>query len=110
MMTGHTSGRTNRRQHLRAAGPFDGHRVGLINMPVQIYDLSVGGCFVNAIHDTTEKGRRLELSLELPDEGAITVKAVTLDSRPEFGYAVQFLDLDPEHEAKLNRVIERLHK
>ena len=39
----------SRRQHPRVHGPFDGWRVDLLDVPVRIYDLSLGGCFVNAI-------------------------------------------------------------
>ncbi len=41
----------NRRRHVRIAGPFDGCRVGALDTPLSIFDLSRGGCFVNAMHD-----------------------------------------------------------
>jgi hypothetical protein len=42
---------TDRREHRRFAGPFDGRRVGAIETPVRIYDLSRGGCFITSMHE-----------------------------------------------------------
>jgi len=64
-------------------GPFDGCRVGAFDMPVQIYNLSEGGCFVIASHDPPEIGRRFMLSIDLPGEGSITVQAETLQAQIE---------------------------
>ena len=41
----------NRRQHARVPGPFDGYRISVLPIPVQIYDLSPGGCFVNSLNE-----------------------------------------------------------
>jgi hypothetical protein len=41
----------DRRHYDRVAGPFDGRRVGALETPVRIYDLSEGGCFINASHE-----------------------------------------------------------
>ena len=49
-----SEGKTNScltRQHFRMAGPIEGRRIGAIKTPVQIYDLSPGGCFINSMHE-----------------------------------------------------------
>ena len=99
----------NRRQHNRVTGPFDGKRIGLIDTPVQIYDLSEGGCFVNAMQEQQE-GREVELEIVLPTEGAIRVTGHTLYARPGFGFATRFNELEEDARAKLDRELERLRK
>src|SRR5882762_559169 len=88
-----TSGR-ERRQHDRIPGPFDAFRAGALETPLRIFDLSRGGCFVNAMHEQTP-GVSFTMRLELPYVGPITLKAVTLYARAG-GFAVQFLDLNAE--------------
>jgi len=97
----------NRRQHVRVTGPFDGKRVSLIDTPVQIYDLSEGGCFVNSMQEQQE-GREVELEITLPTEGAIRVTGVTLYARPGFGFAARFTHVDADTMAKLSRELARL--
>jgi hypothetical protein len=99
----------NRRQHVRVTGPFDGRRIGLIETPVQIYDLSEGGCFVNSMQEQTE-GREVTLEIVLPHEGRITVTALTLYSRPGFGFAARFTKIDDDAMAKLARELDRLRQ
>ncbi len=94
----------SRRKHDRVAGPFDGYRVGLLETPIRIYDLSLGGCFVHSLHEQQE-GTLIVLKIDLPQEGWITTKAETLYSRPGFGFAVRFIDLDKAMEARLERAI-----
>ncbi len=94
----------SRRKHDRVTGPFDGYRVGLLETPICIYDLSLGGCFVHCLHEQQE-GTPIVLKIDLPKEGWITTKAETLYSRPGFGFAVRFVDLDKATEARLERSI-----
>jgi hypothetical protein len=101
--------KANRRQHVRVTGPFDGRRVGLIETPVQIYDLSEGGCFVNSMQEQTE-GREVQLEIVLPGEGTITVTGQTLYSRPGFGFAARFTKVDDGAMAKLVRELDRLRQ
>jgi hypothetical protein len=77
-----------RREHPRVAGSFDGRRVGVLEIPVQLSDLSRGGCFINSLHEQ-QAGIALVLKIDLPYEGWITVKAETLSRRNEFGFAVR---------------------
>lgn len=99
----------NRRQHVRVTGPFDGRRIGLIETPVQIYDLSEGGCFVNSMQEQRE-GREVELEINLPTEGPIRVTAQTLYSRAGFGFAARFTEVPEESMAKLARELHRLRQ
>ena len=89
------------------SGPFDGRRVGAIDTPVRIYDLSEGGCFITSFHET-EKGRTFTLKIDLPYEGTITVKAETLYGKPGFGFAVRFTDVTEDARVRLARGLEKL--
>jgi PilZ domain-containing protein len=76
-------------------------------MPVQIYDLSLGGCFVNSMHDSPPVGRVFKMTLDLPGEDGLVLRAETVYSRPGFGYAVRFIELSEETTASLTRAMER---
>ena len=104
--SGATAGR-DRRQHDRVPGPFDGCRVGALETPLRIFDLSRGGCFVNAMHEQ-KPGVRFAMKIELPYVGQITVKAVTLYRRLGFGYAMQFVDMSDEAASRLEGALEQL--
>jgi hypothetical protein len=95
------------RKHDRVAGPFDGCRVGLLETPVRIYDLSLGGCFVTSTHDQ-QAGSRVILQIDLPKEGWTTVNGETVYRRQGFGFGVRFVDVDAETTARLIRTIDAL--
>ena len=97
----------DRRQHDRVPGPFDGLRVGALETPLRIFDLSRGGCFVNSMHEQ-KPGIRFTMKIELPYVGQITVKAVTLYLRPGFGYAMQFVEMTEETAARLEEALGQL--
>lgn len=94
----------NRRAAERVPGPFDGWRVGILETPVRIFDISLGGCFVHAMHEQ-ERGVVVMLKIQLPEEGWIELKAETLYRRPGFGFAVKFIDTPPEVQARLARAL-----
>src|SRR5206468_12135245 len=98
------------RHHVRVTGPFDGCRVGPFDMPVLIHDLSEGGCFVNWSHDSPDIGRKFTLRIDLPEEGSITVLAETLYARPDFGYAVRFVDVPVDTRLQLIRLIQSIRE
>jgi hypothetical protein len=79
-------------------------------MPIQISDLSVGGCFIGALHEPPEKGRRISLNVELPDDVIISVDAITLESRLGFGYAVRFVDVPQETSQTLAEAITKVQE
>jgi len=95
-------GGRSRRRYERATGPFDGR----LEDPVLIYDLNLGGCFINSSRETPI-GTILELTISLPQEGSITVSAETLHLH-QHGFAVRFLDLDPDAAARIARTVEAL--
>src|ERR1700704_6675099 len=95
------------RRHVRIPGPFHGVRVGLLDAPVTIYDLREGGCFVNCLTAPPEPGRHLVLKIDLPEEGWICLKAEVRYAKPEFGFAVSFVDVPAEAEGRLRQGIQR---
>jgi PilZ domain-containing protein len=101
------SGR-NRRQNVRLLGPFDGRRPGLFDMQLQIYDLSIGGCFVNSVHDPPHKGQTFSIHIELPNGETLVAKGETASIRPGFGYGVRFTELTDENRVRLENALEDL--
>jgi hypothetical protein len=99
----------DRRESERVPGPFDAWRVGSLETPVRIYDLSVGGCFVHAMHEQ-EKGVIVMLRVQLPEVGRLELKAETLYRRPGFGFAVKFIDLSAESSERLERGLRALQR
>lgn len=97
----------NRRVHHRALGPFDATRIGPIDLPIRLYDLSLGGCFVNDVHDPPPRGRKFRLRIELPDD-VITVRAEAVYGRNGFGYAVRFVEFAEDAEERLERALDQL--
>jgi hypothetical protein len=98
-----------RRENHRVTGPFDGCRVGVLDTPLLIYDLSEGGCFVNSFFDTPV-GQRMVLRISLPYEGIVTLDAETVYVRPGFGFAVRFVDMSDETSACLGSALDKLRQ
>jgi hypothetical protein len=99
----------DRRRHDRIAGPFDAVRLGALETAVRIFDLSRGGCFVNALHEQ-KPGVRFKMRIDLPQAGEITLTVETLYQRSGFGFAVRFVDLDTETLARLDQVVDDLQE
>jgi len=95
----------DRRASDRVPGPFDAWRIGFLETPVRIFDISLGGCFVHAMHEQ-ERGVVMMLKIQLPQEGWIELKAETLYRRPGFGFAVKFIDVPPETLERLARALD----
>lgn len=93
-------GERPRRRYERATGPFD----GLLDVPVLLYDLNLGGCFINTPHQLPG-GTMSVLRINLPVEGWITVNAETLYSL-QHGFAVRFPELDSDTSARIGRAVE----
>lgn len=98
----------DRRASDRVPGPFDAWRVGTLETPVRIFDISLGGCFVHAMHEQ-ERGVVVLLKIHLPEAGWIELKAETLYRRPGFGFGVRFIDTPPETLHRLERALEALN-
>jgi hypothetical protein len=93
-------GLRTRRRYPRATGPFD----GVLEGRVLIYDLNVGGCFVNTSQMLPE-GTVSKLKIDLPREGSITVDAETL-YHLQHGFAVRFVALDGDAESRIARTVD----
>ena len=89
------------RVHSRVKGPFDGLRIGFLETPVRIYDLSEGGCFVTCPHPQPEQ-TDVELRIELPHVGWITAKGRTVRDFTGFGFAVNFVEVSADDQVRLN--------
>ena len=100
-------GNRPRRRYLRVAVPFDGYRASLPETPVRIVDLGLGGCFVKSTHEQKDRSR-LVLKITLPQEGVVTLNAVTVYRRPAVGFALRFVDVNAETSARLIRTVEAL--
>ena len=99
---------TGRRQHQRVPGPFDGRRVELmVTVPLRIYDLSMGGCLIEAHHEQ-RPGQRFTLEIDLPVEGWIQVQAESLYVREGYGFAARFVDVSDEVRQRLERALAKL--
>jgi hypothetical protein len=95
----------SRRKYTRVTGPFEG-RIASAPTPILVYDLSLGGGFVN-FEDQQPTEPTLLLNIALPDDGWITVKAETV-YRHLSGIAVKFVELDSETVRRLARTVEAL--
>jgi hypothetical protein len=98
----------DRRTSERVPGPFDAWRVGTLETPVRIFDISLGGCFVHAMHEQ-ERGVVVLLKIQLPETGWLELKAETLYRRPGFGFAVRFIDTPPDTLERLARALDLLN-
>lgn len=99
---------SQRRRYVRVKGPFDGYHLGLPQTPVLIYDLNLGGGFVN-FADEQPSGATLVLRIMLPTEGGITVHAEAV-YRHQFGVAVRFVDVDDDTAGRLIRTVDALQE
>ena len=94
------------RRYPRVRGPFDADQLGESRTSVLVYDLNLGGAFVNFGDEAPEAGA-LALKIDLPREGPIFVNAETVYRRGS-GVAVRFVDLDRDSTARLARTIDAL--
>jgi len=97
---------TQSRRYVRIRGPFDAAHLDVPRTPVLIYDLNLGGGFVNFGEDRPA-GATLRLRIDLPREGPITVNAEAV-YRDTSGVAVRFVDLDRDSAMRLSRTIDAL--
>ena len=50
----------------------------------------------------------MTLEIDLPVEGTVQLAAESVNTRPDYGFAVKFIDVPEETQQKLARVVERL--
>ena len=103
-MTGEIKGPT--RRYVRASGPFSGFHLGLRKTPIQVFNLNLGGGFISFTEEQPA-GSTLVLTIDLPQEGRITVQAETIYRDPS-GIAVQFVYLDSDAAGRVARAVERV--
>jgi hypothetical protein len=103
-MANEFDGERSRRRYERATGPFE----GVLDAPVLVYDLNLGGCFINSSKEP-QIGSTLALKISLPQEGWITVSAEAL-YRHQHGFGVRFLDLDTDTASRIARTVEALKR
>jgi hypothetical protein len=104
---GGAAGKQPNRRAPRVAGPFEARRLGALDLPLRIHDLSLSGCLIESYQEVTA-GRRIELEIELPVEGWITLQAETLYLRENFGFAAKFVGMDGQTRVKLARAVVQL--
>jgi hypothetical protein len=75
------------------AGPFDAVRLGLLEFHLRIYDLSLGGCFVDS-PTQMNPDQPVRLRISLPDGNSVTVRGIVTPELRDVGYALRFVDLD----------------
>ena len=91
----------------RIAGPLDGYRLGVTDIPVRIYDLTLDGCVVElSFGPLTIKGIRLQI--DLPVEGWIVVQGELLHLAGHNAFAVKFTRLDEVARARIAQALARL--
>jgi hypothetical protein len=98
------AGKPTTKRPPRVNGPFEARRLGALELPLRIHDLSIGGCLIESYHEATV-GRRIEIEIDLPGEGWVKVQAETLYLRENFGFAVKFVDVDEQTRVKLARAV-----
>jgi hypothetical protein len=95
---------TDRRRHVRVAGPLEGRRLGAIDTPVLIQNISEGGCFVSSLVDV-EGERELTLGIAVPDGEWITARGEVVHGQPGFGFAIRFVEISEGTRASLARLV-----
>ena len=93
---------STKRRFPRVHGPFFGY-YETPQTPVLVYDLNLGGGFVN-FGGQHNAAVTFGLGVALPNEGVITVHAVTV-YRNESGVAVRFIDMDGDTIGRLARTV-----
>jgi hypothetical protein len=98
----------DRRETPRVAHVFDATCSGpLGDRAVRIGDLSVSGCFVESI-ESPEAGERVELRIEIPSRGTVTLAATVMYNSPPVGFGVKFLDVSRDTRVVLQAAIASL--
>ena len=94
------------RRYPRVQGPFDADLRDTFRTPVLVYNLNLGGGFVN-FGDEPPANATWSLKIDLPREGPIMVSAETV-YRDTTGVAVRFVDLDRDSAARIERTVDAL--
>jgi hypothetical protein len=88
------------------AGPLEGYRLGITDVPIRIFNLTLDGCLVDVNFGTlTAKSTRLQI--DLPGEGWTLVHCETLHIAGHNSFAVKFIQQDEEIRNRIERAIDR---
>lgn len=87
------------------AGPLEGYRLGVIDVPVRVFDVTTDGCLVE-LSVGTLSGKNVRLQIDLPGEGWIVVNCETLHIAGHNAFAVKFTRLDAETRGHIERAID----
>jgi hypothetical protein len=98
----------NQRRYDRVTGPFDARHADRPDTPLLIYDLNLGGCFVNSMHEQPD-GSRFGLRIALPGGDWITVTAEAL-YHLQYGFAARFIDIDADTAARITHTVNTLKR
>lgn len=90
----------------KIAGPLEGYHLGITDVPVRIFDLTLDGCLVD-MSFATLTGKSTRLQIDLPGEGWTLVHCETLHIAGHNAFAVKFLRLDEEVRNRIGRAIDR---
>ena len=99
--------RKERRQAIRIRKPFDACCPGIIELPLRIYDLSLGGCLVNSFHTPPVGGKAFTIEIDLGAEGTMAVEVETTYVLPGFGYGVRFREVPADARRRLECALDR---
>ena len=88
----------------RINGPFQGRWKGALDFDLTVHDLSITGCLIESFHEVPA-GRRMTIEIDLPEEGTVSLLAESVYSRPDFGYAVKFVEVPPQARVQLARAV-----
>jgi hypothetical protein len=90
----------------QVAGPFEGLRLGVVDVSLIVRDLSTTGCLIELEYPVVI-GRHSTLQIKLPGEGWIAVRAEILRIRDSAWLAAKFIGLDAATLERLGRGIAR---
>jgi len=88
------------------AGPLEGYRLGVTDVPVRVFDLTLDGCLVELSFGTLS-GRNIRLQVDLPGEGWTLLHCETLHIAGDNAFAVRFIRVDEEIRGRIVRAIDR---
>jgi hypothetical protein len=88
------------------AGPLEGYRLGVTDVPVRVFDLTLDGCLVELSFGTLS-GRSIRLQVDLPGEGWTLIHCETLHIAGDNAFAVRFTRVDEEIRGRIWRAIDR---
>jgi hypothetical protein len=87
------------------AGPLEGYRLGVTDIPVRIFDLTRHGCVVE-MSDGTLSGRDIRLQIDLPGQGWTVIRCHTIHIAGHNTFAVKFTRLDEDTRNRIGRAID----